>query len=145
MGLAGLWACLAWTGCSSFNREWKTRAAGPPPTGMEGRWEGTWQSDKTGHTGPLRCLITPQTDDLYQAWFHAKYKKVFTWSFAYKVDLHVEPRDGTFQFHGQEDLGKLAGGVYHYEGKASSTNFFSTYRCPKDDGTFQMKRPQPRN
>ena len=38
-------------------------------------------------------------------------------------------------------LGFLAGGVYHYEGHADATNYFSTYSCKYDHGTFQMSRP----
>ena len=39
------------------------------------------------------------------------------------------------------NLGWLAGGVYHYEGRADATNFFSTYTSKYDHGTFQMTRP----
>jgi len=137
-------AFLVWglTGCSSFNREWK--AAGMqtwPKQSMEGRWEGTWNSEATGHHERLRCLITHRTNDVYLANFQAKYKKVFVWTFSYGVDLTVKPEDDGFQFQGEEDLGALAGGIYRYEGHATSTNFYSTYRSPYDRGTFQMKRP----
>ena len=127
-------------GCSTFNREWKAAAAASPPTHeMTGRWQGTWLSHSNAHTDKLRCLITKQPDDIYQARFHAKYQKVF--SFGYIVMLHATRTDGMFQFSGDADLGRLAGGMYHYEGKATSTNFFSTYRCARDSGVFEMTRP----
>jgi len=47
-----------------------------------------------------------------------------------------------WQFQGDENLGWLAGGVYHYEGRVSPTNFHSTYRSKYDHGTFEMGRPQ---
>ena len=46
-----------------------------------------------------------------------------------------------YRFEGQADLGSLAGGLYHYEGYATLTNFYSTYRAQYDFGTFQMTRP----
>ena len=50
--------------------------------------------------------------------------------------------EGQWRFSGAEDLGK-AYGVYRYEGKATATNFYSTYKASFDHGTFQMTRPKP--
>jgi hypothetical protein len=137
---------LGFTGCSSFKREWKQTLAQPSPvpvSGITGPWEGTWLSDANGHQGPLRCLITQGTNGNYQAWFRAKYKKVITLSYAYTVSLEAiqSDQDQNVVFSGEEDLGKLAGGVYRYEGKVNQTRFYSTYRCKYDHGTFQMSRP----
>ena len=129
-------------GCSSFHREWKVAASTPPPArGITGRWQGTWLSHSNAHTDKLRCLITKQTDELYEARFHAKYQKIL--SFGYTVILHAKRTEDAFQFDGDADLGWFAGGAYHYEGKATPTNFFSTYRCKGDHGVFQMTRPNP--
>jgi len=128
-------------GCSSFNREWKKAAASPPPTNsLPSRWEGTWLSDKNGHTGELLCLLTRVNDTNYQARFKATYWKIFRAS--YTVTFLGELRDGVWQFKGDEDLGWLAGGVYHYEGSVTRTNFFSTYRSKYDHGTFELQRPE---
>ena len=127
-------------GCSSFNHEWKMAAANPvPDTCLQGRWQGTWHSDASSHAGKLRCVITKTDVGMYQAHFHAKYRKVL--GFGYTVALKVEPTVNGFAFSGQANLGRLAGGVYHYEGHADTTNFFSTYSCKYDHGTFQMARP----
>ena len=75
----------------------------------------------------------------YKARFHANYAKIFT--FNYTVPLTVTPTNGNYQFSGEANLGWYAGGKYEYTGKASPTNFFSTYRCESDNGTFQMSRP----
>lgn len=128
-------------GCSTFNRDWKKAAEKPAAANsIEGRWDGTWLSDKNGHTGRLRCLLSRETDARYQARFRASYWKVFR--FGYTVALEFEQHDGAWSLTGDEDLGKLAGGVYHYEGHATPTNFFSTYRSKYDHGTFQMRRPE---
>lgn len=128
-------------GCSTFNRDWKKVAEQPPqPDSIEGRWEGKWLSDVNGHTGRLRCLLSPEGDSRYQARFRATYWKVFR--FSYTVPLQFEQRDGLWHFTGEEDLGKLAGGIYSYEGRATPTDFFSTYRSKYDHGIFQMERPE---
>jgi hypothetical protein len=129
-------------GCSSFNRDWKAAAVTTAPgDDVEGRWLGAWLSEVNGHTGQLRCLLSRDTSGRYQARFHAKYRKIF--SFGYTVPLTVEATNRVFKFQGDADLGWYAGGLYHYEGQVSPTNFFSTYRCAADHGTFQLTRPGP--
>lgn len=128
-------------GCSTFNRDWKNAAQQPtPPNSVEGRWEGKWVSEVNGHNGKLRCLISREGDARCAARFHATYKTIFR--FSYEVMLDIQPHYGGWEFNGEENLGKLAGGVYFYEGRASSTNFFSTYRSKYDHGIFEMRRPE---
>ena len=137
-----LWFILALLlcGCSSFNREWRRAAARPTSeNSMEGRWEGTWSSDVNHHHGKLRCLMVHETNSVYQARFRATYASVF--HFSYAVLLEVQPHFGGWEFSGEADLGKLAGGSYYYEGRATRTNFLSTYRSSGDHGVFAMKRP----
>jgi hypothetical protein len=140
IGLALLFL-LGNSGCSTFQRDW--RAAGktqPAANDIEGRWEGTWSSRTNGHHGRLRCLISKETDIQYLARFHANYRKIL--SFSYSAALTVHRVDGVYHFHGDADLGRMAGGLYHYEGQASATNFFSTYQAKGDGGVFQMTRPE---
>ncbi|TAK99407.1 MAG: hypothetical protein EPO07_10845 [Verrucomicrobia bacterium] len=106
---------------------------------LAGRWEGRWLSDVNHHTGTLRCLMTPEADGKLRARFHATFWKIF--HAGYTVTLVTEPRDDAWQFHGEENLGWLGGGVYRYEGRASTTNFFSTYKSDYDHGTFELHRP----
>ena len=141
MLLLGVIAIVLLCGCSSFNREWKATGKSPPPTNsITGRWEGRWLSDQNGHNGALRCLITESSEGSYQAYFRATYLKVAR--FSYKVPLTVTSSNDVWHFTGEEDLGVLAGGVYHYAGSASVTNFTSTYSSKYDHGVFQMTRPQ---
>ena len=128
-------------GCSSFNREWKSAAANPPAAdSLAGRWEGKWLSDVNGHNGALRCVLKRGSDTNYTAHFKATYWKIFRAS--YRVEFLGEFRDGIWQFHGEENLGWFAGGDYHYGGRISATNFFSTYECKYDHGTFALSRPK---
>lgn len=137
--VATLALALLVCGCSSFNREW--RQAGRKPVALdslEGRWEGRWLSGANGHNGGLRCLISRQTNDTYAAQFRASYMWVLR--FSYTVPLTVESQEGGWRFQGEADLGAAAGGVYHYAGTATRTNFHSTYRSPADHGIFEMNR-----
>jgi len=135
--LAAAAALLA--GCSTFNYEWRREAKRPTPTNdITGRWEGRWISDANGHNDGLRCLITAAHGG-YRARFRATYEGVL--HFSYTVPLKTQPGTNGIEFRGSADLGRLAGGVYQYEGHATPSDFFSTYRSRYDHGTFQMTRP----
>ncbi len=146
-GSVGAGACLATIlvaallcGCSGFGREW--RAAAKLPTSandIAGRWEGHWVSDANGHHGKLRCVMHRETGDACRAHFRATYAGILR--FGYTATLHVTNDATGFHLRGEADLGRLAGGVYRYEGLASPTNFSSTYRCAVDHGRFEMARP----
>jgi hypothetical protein len=127
------------TGCRSFDKAW-AKAAKKPVTknSILGDWTGTWISAVSGHDGNLRCVVTQDSDGIFIARFHAIYQKVL--GFGYTFPLHTTRTNGAFQFNGEANLGWWAGGVYHYEGYSNETNFFSTYSCSYDHGTFQMTR-----
>jgi len=127
-------------GCSSFNRDWKAAAGQPTDNSLAGRWEGKWLSEVNHHTGTLRCVLKREDDSKYTASFRATYWKILRAS--YQVEFTGEMRDGIWNFHGDENLGWFAGGVYHYEGRLTPTNFHSTYRCQYDHGTFELTRPK---
>lgn len=138
---AALLSLLLLCGCSSFNRDWR-QAAHPPvaPDSIEGRWEGSWISDVNGHNGKLRCLLTHEEGGRYRARFRATYWKVLR--FSYAVPLAFHQHDTGWEFNGEANLGKLAGGDYYYEGRASLTNLHSTYRSKHDRGRFELRRPE---
>lgn len=143
-GMAGLCAglVLALTGCSStaFNREWKRAGAQPTPArDISGRWAGAWRSDANQHRGDLRCIVTPLTPEQYRFYYNATFWKIFNGS--YTITQQVQRVDHTFKMRGGADLGTIYGGYYTYEGEATPTNFFSTYRSKHDHGVFRMTRP----
>jgi hypothetical protein len=128
------------SGCTSFDHDWKKAGSISKHEGIQGRWEGTWTSQPSGHTGKLRSLVTKISDESYRARFDSTYKKVL--HFKSTVVLNGKMTNEVFRFNGDAKLPWWAGGIYHYEGSASPTNFFSTYRCKYDHGTFQMTRPE---
>ena len=139
--LAFLGLAIIFTGCSTFEQDWRHSVLQAPAKAGSpvGPWKGTWLSQKNGHTGELRCIVTQLTPDTYEYRFKATYWKLFRYS--YNVNLLTTCKEGTCTFKGTEDLGFLAGGLYSYEGVINDTNFNSTYSCKFDHGTFQMSRP----
>lgn len=138
-----LFACLSvavtLAGCSTFQKDWERLAQSPALQSPEGRWDGTWKSAESGHMDRLRCIVERTGDGIYLARFHAKYGKFF--NFGYAAPLHGVNREDGFHFAGEANLGWYTGGRYYYEGSVTLSNFFSTYRCKSDHGTFQMNRP----
>ncbi|MEO5802176.1 MAG: hypothetical protein ABIR24_01495 [Verrucomicrobiota bacterium] len=130
---------LVSAGCSTFHHDWKQAGSISPPLDIQGRWEGTWMSQPSGHADKLRCLVEKISEQSYRARFDSTYKRVF--HFKSTVVLNGAEDAGNFHFEGEAKLPWWAGGVYHYKGSASATNFFSTYRSKYDHGTFQMTRP----
>jgi hypothetical protein len=137
-----LMLCLVGSGCSSFQKHWRAAGNQPAPTDdISGRWTGTWKSAANGHNDKLRCIVSKIDEQHYSAQFHAKYKHIF--SFSYTVPLTVATNQPDQRaFKGEADLGKLAGGLYTYEGFATPTNFFSRYNSKYDHGIFEMSRPK---
>lgn len=142
LGLAATALLLVATGCTSFEHEWlRAGQSANPPVGIVGRWQGSWQSQANGHNGRLRAIVRQEEDGSYSARFHAIYQKVL--GFGYTVPLTLHETNGVAGFSGQANLHWWAGGIYRYEGKVEGTNFFSTYACQYDHGTFQMTNCPP--
>ena len=138
--------CFA-TGCSTFPRDFQAAAAHPAPQDtIAGPWSGEWHSDG-GHRGALLCILSPISSTTptqqYRARFEAKFWKLFTAH--YDVTLYATPgADDAIQLVGNQDLGWLAGGVYHYEATVTPRAFDATYHCKWDTGQFHLTRPSTR-
>lgn len=129
------------TGCGTFkyNRAWSRFEAVPESSHFEGRWKGEWESAWNGHSGKLRCMVSFEEENRYLAWFHSTYG---VFSFRHEVIFTLtEESDCQLQFEGEEDLGKMFGGVYRYRGTVSGDAFRATYAADNGDhGVFDMTR-----
>ncbi|MCB9850374.1 MAG: hypothetical protein H6817_06680 [Phycisphaerales bacterium] len=130
---------LSAAGCSTFNDDWEAYTSqsrsGAAPVG---RWQGTWTSATTGHTGPLRCIVSPMTNECVSARFRAVYAGFIPYERT--ITLCGADRGGLWRFEGEEDLGGLAGGVYRFDGEASWERFFTRYTAAADRGEFELTR-----
>ena len=127
---------------TQFNRAWRQAAKTTPPAqSIEGRWEGKWNSLGTGHTGELRCLVSPASnaDGDHPFTYRAAWRRFLSGSFA--ATHRVKQSGGTFIFHGSHEMPAWAGGTYTYDGAVKNGRFEAAYRCAKDHGTFEMNRP----
>jgi hypothetical protein len=135
-------AALFSGGCSSaFQREWRSAAETHerPDENRTGRWRGSWKSDKSGHSGGLRCVAHKIGDDTYRCKFNATYALVLR--FDYTMDMTADVREDVTYVAGEQDIGKSYGGVYTYEGQSDSKTFRLNYRTKNDYGHFTLKRP----
>ncbi|MEX0712786.1 MAG: hypothetical protein WD278_10580 [Pirellulales bacterium] len=144
---SSLVACLlaalaASSGCSllsGFGRDWRACACHCSQRGSPaGCWEGCWESHCTGHNGKLKAIISRQGEDSYCARFHGTFFKLLP--FEYSVRLNAYAEGDHYRLQGSKDLGRLAGGVYRFEGQADGQDFVARYTSSKDSGTFRMSR-----
>ena len=130
-------------GAIGFQRAWSSFTPVGELGGMAGRWAGTWRSEWNGHSGGLRCLMTPVDEDRFRADFFSTYAALlyFRYQTVFRV---VDRRDGAQRFEGEQDLGQAIGGVYRYEGAVEGDVFRATYRAENGDhGVFEMQRVRP--
>ncbi|MCF7789537.1 MAG: hypothetical protein K9N47_25665 [Prosthecobacter sp.] len=136
----------------AFREAWKKV---PDTGGVEGKWEGTWLSDATGHTGTLRCVVGKPTrngivigaagenvgsvpaDRIF--FYHATWKKILSGSYK-AVHIVKKQKDGSYTFKGEHKMPNWAGGLYQYEGTVKGDEFKACYQCSMDKGTYTMKR-----
>jgi hypothetical protein len=140
--LAPVLALFLTSACGSvrFERAWDAAAEPAAASAGPERWQGEWRSDWNGHTGGLRCLMERVNEQHLHAWFLSSYARVL--SFEHATLFHLTPRaDGSFALSGAQDLGKLVGGVYRYEGSLEHATFHATYTAENGDhGVFEMQR-----
>lgn len=134
---------LTLAACSSvrFERAWDASAeAVAGADEPRERWEGGWKSDWNGHSGGLRGLLRRIDEHHIHVWFLSTYASVL--SFEHATLFHLDPAaGGAFTLAGQQDLGALVGGVYHYEGTLDANHFRAAYSAGNGDhGVFEMTR-----
>ena len=121
--------------CRDFNNRWERGAGAVSPAG---RWSGEWRSEASGRSGRLWCVLEPDGENRWRATFRAGYAGVLR--ACYCTSLSVDASDERWTFRGRSDLGRFAGGVYEYDGEATTEHFLSSYRNRYDHGTFELRR-----
>lgn len=123
-----------------FQNAWSNYEPRAGRGALEGRWRGEWRSEWNGHSGGLRCLLTPQDEAHVQAWFYSTYATLLFFQHELVFDVRAEP-DGSQHFEGEKDLGEAIGGVYRYVGTVSGDDFHATFEAQNGDhGVFEMRR-----
>ncbi len=112
-------------------------AATSPAADLSGSWSGYWESDSTGHRGPLRCTLTKLDNGAYRANFSGRFFKIVP--FRYSVDLDVVQDGDTVSLAGEQRLGRRLGD-FHYNAEATCQDFIANYSSCKDNGRFVLTR-----
>lgn len=108
-----------------------------PAADLSGSWSGNWESDSTGHHGPLRCTLTKLDQSTYRADFSGRFFKIIP--FRYSVDLDVVQDGDTVTLSGEQRLGRRLGDFY-YNAEANTQDFVANYSSCKDQGRFVLSR-----
>lgn len=104
---------------------------------MSGSWHGRWESNKTGHQGPIHARFRQVDADTYRAVFRGRFALVIP--FRYALPLNVQCTDGcNVYFSGQKSLGPF--GKFNYQATANDRSFVATYRSRRDRGQFVLNR-----
>lgn len=101
-----------------------------------GRWRGEWTSGSTGHHGPMRASIRPQSDGTYSARFSGRFFVVIP--FTYRVDM-VPASPGSNRLVADKKLGPIMGS-YRMQTHFGSQSMSGQFQAAGDKGTVQMTR-----
>ena len=127
-----------------FDKQWRTwspptpkdspvfpKKTEPPPVPQspwDGRWAGSWTSDKhkelfsgEPESGELRCILTKIDPYRYRANFRARWKGIFHGE--YVTVLYGHAKGKTLHVKGQWPVCPIFGGNYHYEGTITTGRF----------------------
>ena len=105
---------------------------------LSGRWRGTWNDAKSGHTGPLRAAVRPTRDGDYRARFTGRFAGVVPFWFGAKLHVVGETEDGRTMMQGAKNLGPF--GSFRYSAVSDGRTFEADYSARRWYGRFRMAR-----
>lgn len=129
---ASLGACS-----SNFDAKWQAAGRRPAADPYSGRWAGEWRSTRGTHHDRLQCILTKEKPAHYTADFHAHWHGL---SSSYTVGFATTTARDGLHIKGEQDLGKLQGGVYKYDGVVTPAKFEARYESWYDTGVFELHR-----
>ena len=105
---------------------------------LSGKWNGTWRSEISEHSGPLKAKFTVIEDSKVQARFNGRFFKLIPFHFNVTLEI-VKNEDGVVTLKGKENLGRTLG-TYTYNATYSNGKFVAKYSTDKDKGVFEVSR-----
>lgn len=101
-------------------------------------YKGTWSSQSTGHTGPMRARLTPRSDGGYDARFSGRFALIIP--FTYRVQLMPAGSDGSSQrLTAYKRLGPILGS-YQMSADLSPGQLLGGFQAAGDNGVVRMQR-----
>jgi hypothetical protein len=108
------------------------------PGNPQGEWKGRWQSQSTGHSGPMRVVISPTSRGSYQARFTGRFAAVIP--FAYRTELVPQvSSDGRTILTSSKKLGPILGS-YQMQTTVSGNVLSGDFQAAGDRGSILMQR-----
>ncbi len=104
---------------------------------LTGRWSGRWESQTSGHTGPLNARFKQTDPSHYRVVFSGRFFKVIPFRYAQSLEITGQEGDTVFLTGSSRLIGF---GTFEYNASATSHSFQSTYRSRNDTGTFILGR-----
>jgi hypothetical protein len=105
---------------------------------LSGKWSGTWSSEISDHSGPLKAKFEVVDSTKVEARFNGRFFKLIPFHFNVTLEI-VETKDGVVTLKGKEDLGRTLG-TYSYHATYSNGKFVANYATDKDKGVFEVSR-----
>ncbi len=101
-------------------------------------YRGKWQSQSTGHQGPMRVKVTPRSDGNFDARFTGRFLVVVP--FTYKTQLTNQGwSDAGQQLGAYRQLGPLLGS-YQMSAQMTPATFNGSFNAAGDNGQVTMRR-----
>ncbi|MGN6135294.1 MAG: hypothetical protein ACTHOU_12395 [Aureliella sp.] len=101
-------------------------------------FRGSWKSQSTGHTGPMRVRITPRGDGRYDARFTGRFAVIIP--FTYRVELTATCCSGGVQsLAAHKRLGPVLGS-YDMSAQMTPSGLWGNFQAAGDTGTVSMRR-----
>lgn len=117
---------------------WLPLAGGATASDLSGSWTGSWVSQTTGHSGPMRAEFTRCGDSQYRVDFAGRFMKILPFRYSVTLDV-VEAHGDCITLAGSSYLGRMFG-TFTYQASADACRFTANYCSKKDRGQFQMSR-----
>ena len=105
---------------------------------LSGKWNGSWRSEISDHTGPLKAKFEILENSKVQARFTGRFFKFIPFRFNVTLEV-VEDKDGVVTLKGKENLGRTLG-TYTYHATYAKGKFVAKYSTEKDKGVFEVSR-----
>lgn len=101
-------------------------------------YRGKWQSQSTGHQGPMRVRVTPRGDGNYDARFSGRFLVIVP--FTYKVQLNNQGwTEAGQQLGADRQLGPLLGS-YQMSAQLTPGSLNGSFSAAGDTGQITMQR-----
>ena len=100
-----------------------------------GKWRGSWSSQSTGHSGPLKAHVRKIDQDTYRALFVGRFAGVIPFAYPAKLDRVSGTSN---QYTSSQRLPLL--GTYRMNATVTSSRIRANFRGGRDSGTFSLSR-----